>query len=49
MASKCPNCKRTYSCGCQARKATDGTQTCASCVKQYNAKLKQQNLNKFIK
>lgn len=31
----CPNCKKTLSCGCQKRTASDGKQVCSSCIKSY--------------
>jgi len=50
----CQNCKSQLSCGCQKRKASNGTQVCANCLVQYEAKLKanlqkEENLKKFIK
>tara|TARA_B100000902_G_C26410396_1_gene482024 strand:- start:209 stop:364 length:156 start_codon:yes stop_codon:yes gene_type:complete len=47
--SKCKHCGKRLSCGCQRRKASDGTQVCSSCVASYETKLKQGNLNKFTK
>ena len=35
----CSNCKATLSCGCQKRKAKDGTSTCSKCLASYEAKL----------
>lgn len=34
----CPNCKKTLSCGCQKRKASDGTQVCTNCISTYEGK-----------
>tara|TARA_R100001510_G_scaffold57018_2_gene63823 strand:- start:1165 stop:1320 length:156 start_codon:yes stop_codon:yes gene_type:complete len=47
--TKCKSCNRTLTCGCQKRKASDGTQVCSSCAAAYEAKLKQGRLNKFVK
>jgi hypothetical protein len=51
--SVCPNCKANLSCGCQIRKASDGTQVCTSCLGNYEAKVKgpqpKDNLQKFTK
>lgn len=35
MSSKCPNCGATLTCGCQKKKASDGTFVCASCINKY--------------
>lgn len=40
MAIACPNCKAKLSCGCQTRKASDGTKACTNCIGKYEAKLK---------
>jgi hypothetical protein len=51
--SVCGNCKAKLSCGCQRRKATDGTQVCSNCITNYETKLKankaKDNLQKFTK
>ena len=51
--SVCSNCKSKLSCGCQRRKASDGTQVCANCLTKYEAKIKasqvKDNLQKFTK
>ncbi len=47
--SKCTHCNKVLSCGCQRRRASDGTQVCSTCVAAYEAKLKQNNRNKSIK
>jgi hypothetical protein len=39
----CSNCKATLSCGCQKRKAKDGTATCTKCLASYEAGLTQRN------
>jgi len=39
MARKCNNCGATIGCGCQKRKAKDGTSCCVKCVDAYNKKL----------
>lgn len=38
----CPNCKKSLSCGCQKRKASDGKPVCTNCVKSYESKLTRQ-------
>jgi hypothetical protein len=38
MAS-CSNCKRNLSCGCQKKRAKDGTSVCSNCIATYEAKL----------
>jgi hypothetical protein len=48
MAS-CSNCKKTLSCGCQKRKASDGKGVCTNCANAYETKIKQGSLNKFVK
>jgi hypothetical protein len=35
----CSNCKKSLSCGCQKRKASNGTSVCASCITIYESKL----------
>jgi hypothetical protein len=35
----CQNCKTRLTCGCQKRKAKDGTACCSNCVTTYNNKL----------
>ena len=35
----CPNCKKSLSCGCQQRKAKDGTTVCTNCLAGYNSKI----------
>lgn len=47
--STCKHCGKRLSCGCQRRKASDGTQVCSTCVASYEAKLKQNSINKFVK
>lgn len=34
----CPNCKKTLSCGCQKRKASDGKAVCSNCITAYENK-----------
>lgn len=31
----CPNCKKALSCGCQKRKASDGSVVCTNCISAY--------------
>lgn len=35
----CPACNSQFSCGCNARTASDGTQHCVSCINSYEASL----------
>jgi hypothetical protein len=37
----CSNCKRSLSCGCQKRTASDGTSVCSDCLGQYESSLTQ--------
>jgi hypothetical protein len=43
--SVCGNCKAKLSCGCQRRKASDGTQVCSNCLTKYEGQLKKKVLN----
>lgn len=36
---QCSNCGAGMSCGCQKRKAKDGTSACSKCLASYEAKL----------
>jgi hypothetical protein len=36
----CPNCGTAITCGCQKRVASDGKQTCSSCLPAYEQMLK---------
>ena len=36
----CSNCKKSLSCGCQKRKATDGREVCTNCIGAYERKVK---------
>lgn len=38
--SKCANCGKKLTCGCQRAKAVNGTAACTSCVGALNNKLK---------
>lgn len=40
MATACPNCKAKLSCGCQTRKASNGTRVCTNCIGKFEAQLK---------
>lgn len=33
--TNCPNCSSTITCGCQKKKASDGTALCSKCIDQY--------------
>lgn len=37
--SVCPNCKATLSCGCQKKKASNGSWVCRSCINSYEKSL----------
>jgi hypothetical protein len=34
----CSNCKKTLSCGCQKRKASNGASVCTNCISAYEKK-----------
>lgn len=36
----CENCQSQITCGCQIRRASDGTDCCTRCVDQIEAKLR---------
>lgn len=38
--SKCTNCSKKITCGCQKRVATNGISVCTTCLGQYEADLK---------
>ncbi len=37
----CSNCKKNLSCGCQKRRASDGSSVCSNCLTTYEAGLQQ--------
>ena len=39
--AQCLNCKKNLSCGCQKKKASDGTSVCTNCIAAYEATLKK--------
>ena len=39
--AQCTNCKKSLSCGCQRKKASDGTMVCAHCITAYEAAIKK--------
>lgn len=39
--ANCLNCKKTLSCGCQKRTASDGKSVCSTCLQGYEARLKK--------
>lgn len=42
----CQNCKRTLSCGCQRKTASDGKQVCSYCIDAYQGTSKSsKNIN----
>ena len=41
----CANCGERLACGCQRRTASDGTQCCDECIKIYEERLKNVNIN----
>jgi hypothetical protein len=43
MAATCPNCKTRLSCGCQNRRASNGTAVCSNCISKYETSLKIAN------
>ena len=45
----CPNCKAKLSCGCQRRKASNGTQVCSNCLANYEAQIKSKPIGNNIK
>ena len=36
----CPNCRKSMSCGCQKRIASDGKVCCVNCITAYEQQLK---------
>jgi hypothetical protein len=42
--SSCLNCKKTLSCGCQKRTASDGKSVCSNCLSGYEYSLKKINV-----
>jgi hypothetical protein len=40
QVSKCPNCNREYTCGCQRKYASNGKEVCSVCLESYENKLK---------
>jgi hypothetical protein len=36
----CLNCKKTLSCGCQKRKASNGASVCSNCISSYEKTVK---------
>jgi hypothetical protein len=47
--AKCANCGKSYTCGCQKRKASDGKLVCASCITNYEVQKKQKTLKPLSK
>lgn len=46
----CPNCKKTLTCGCQKKKASDGKDVCVNCISAYENSLSTlKNTNPVIK
>lgn len=41
--SACPNCGTPLSCGCQKKRASNGTFVCRSCITKYEKSLQEQN------
>ena len=37
--AQCSNCKKSLSCGCQKRKASNGTSVCSNCIGTYEASI----------
>ncbi len=46
--SVCPNCGSKITCGCQKRRATDGTPCCAKCVAGVNCKIARAKRNQSL-
>ena len=44
----CSNCNARMSCGCQKRRASDGTSCCSTCLAFYEKKLKAEKEIKTI-
>jgi len=44
----CNNCGARMSCGCQKRRASDGTSCCSTCLSFYEKKLKAEKEIKNI-
>jgi hypothetical protein len=40
----CNNCGARMSCGCQKRRASDGTSCCSTCLAFYEKNLKEKNI-----
>ena len=36
----CSNCKKSLSCGCQKRRASDGAAVCSNCISSYEKTVK---------
>ncbi len=47
--SNCLNCKAPLSCGCQKRKASDGTSVCANCIGRYEAGARERTIKPLAK
>ena len=46
--SKCPNCGRVLTCGCQKAVAQNGATVCNSCVSSYNNALRSKSRSSII-
>jgi DNA-directed RNA polymerase subunit M/transcription elongation factor TFIIS len=46
--SKCPNCGRVLTCGCQKATAQNGAIVCNSCVASYNNSLRPKSRSTII-
>ena len=44
----CNNCNARLSCGCQKRRASDGTSCCSSCLPFYEKKLQAEKQIKSV-
>ena len=44
----CNNCNARMSCGCQKRRASDGTSCCSSCLAFYEKKLQAEKQIKSV-
>lgn len=40
--AQCLNCKRSLSCGCQKKTASDGKSCCSNCIADYEKKIQKE-------
>jgi transcription elongation factor Elf1 len=46
--SACPNCGNQLSCGCQKKKASNGTLVCKSCILKYEQSIKSEDQSNTV-